>query len=120
MGERNRRQGATPATTVTVSSVTDFDADRDGHNTRHEVVIAQTQVTLTFASTGCTITAGRWVFFYDKQTCALATKVQIDQLIPCWTTRQGPPAIRPGPRPNEMPSLPRSVSRTPTTPSKAR
>ncbi|CAA9362717.1 MAG: hypothetical protein AVDCRST_MAG16-3216 [uncultured Frankineae bacterium] len=59
-----------------------IDADGDCRSTRHEVLIAESQVAPTLSSSGCTVTAGRWTPFYDGQTYTAATEVDIDHLVP--------------------------------------
>lgn len=75
------------------------DADRDGCNTRAEVLQAQTTVPVTYTTaTGCTVATGKWNSWYDAQTWTLASDVDIDHLVPlkeawisgawAWTTQQ--------------------------------
>jgi hypothetical protein len=58
------------------------DADGDCQDTRHEVLIAESTVTPTLSSSGCTVTAGRWTTFYDDATYTSPTQVQIDHMVP--------------------------------------
>ena len=59
------------------------DADRDCHNTRQEVLIAEgTGVRFSASSRGCTVSAGTWRSFYDGKTYASPTQLQIDHFVP--------------------------------------
>ncbi len=58
------------------------DVDGDCQDTRHEVLIAESTVSPTLSSGGCTVTAGRWTTFYDDATYTSPTQVQIDHLVP--------------------------------------
>ncbi len=53
------------------------DADRDCQNTRAEVLKAESQV----ATTGCSITYGKWYSTYDGATFKLASDVDIDHVV---------------------------------------
>ena len=59
-----------------------LDVDDDCQNTRHEVLIAESQAEPTFSSSGCTVTAGQWTTLYDDQTYSAASEVEIDHLVP--------------------------------------
>ena len=59
-----------------------IDADRDCQSTRHEVLIAESQVAPTYSSRRCTVTAGQWRSFYDGRTYILPTQLQIDHMVP--------------------------------------
>jgi hypothetical protein len=59
------------------------DADRDCHNTRQEVLIAEgTGVRFSASSRGCTVSAGTWRSFYDGKTYTSPTQLQIDHFVP--------------------------------------
>jgi putative cell wall-binding protein len=58
------------------------DLDGDCQSTRHEVLIAESQIAPTLSSSGCTVTSGRWVPFYDDRTYTLASELQIDHVVP--------------------------------------
>lgn len=59
-----------------------IDADGDCQNTRHEVLVIESEVAPTLSSSGCTVTAGQWTTFYDDQTYTLASDVDIDHMVP--------------------------------------
>jgi hypothetical protein len=59
-----------------------LDADGDCLNTPHEVLVAESEVAPTLSSSGCTVTAGQWLTFYDNGTYTSPTEVQIDHLVP--------------------------------------
>ncbi len=59
------------------------DADRDCHNTRQEVLMAEgTGVRFSASSRGCTVSAGTWRSFYDGKTYTSPTQLQIDHFVP--------------------------------------
>lgn len=74
------------------------DPNRDCENTRAEVLKAESRVTVTKTSTGCTVKTGRWISKYDGRTVTAATYLDIDHLVPLaeawssgaygWTTRK--------------------------------
>lgn len=55
-----------------------IDADRDGCDTRSEVMLAEA-VEAPVVSGRCTLTGGRWYSYYDDQ---ITDKVDIDHLVP--------------------------------------
>ncbi len=57
------------------------DADRDGCNTRSEVLQRQSLTAITY-STGCTVSTGRWYSYVDGMSWTYASDVDIDHLIP--------------------------------------
>jgi putative cell wall-binding protein len=59
-----------------------LDVDGDCLNTRHEVLVAESGVAPTLSSSGCTVTAGSWMTFYDNGTYTSPTEVQIDHMVP--------------------------------------
>jgi putative cell wall-binding protein len=58
-----------------------IDANGDGCDTRAEVLIAESQVPVTKGS-GCTITAGSWLSWYDGATWTNPSDVDIDHFVP--------------------------------------
>ncbi len=56
------------------------DADGDSCNTREEVLIAESKVTPTVGS-GCTVSKGQWVSWYDGATWTNPSDVDIDHVI---------------------------------------
>ncbi len=59
------------------------DFDKDCQNTRHELLIASSQVAVTFtSSTGCTVSTGQWLDPYTGDTYTLASDLDIDHVIP--------------------------------------
>jgi hypothetical protein len=74
-----------------------IDADSDGCNTRYEVLIAESTTTPSVGS-GCTLTGGRWVSYFDGATWTAPADVDIDHFVPLaeawdsgartWTTSQ--------------------------------
>lgn len=57
------------------------DADRDGCDTRAEVLM-QESTTATTRNTYCTVQSGRWISFVDGRVWTDPGKVQIDHLVP--------------------------------------
>jgi hypothetical protein len=57
------------------------DANHDHQNTRAEVLIAESTRKVTIASTG-TVKTGRWVSAYDGVVVTVASKLDIDHLVP--------------------------------------
>lgn len=57
------------------------DADRDGCNTRAEVLKRSSTAAVTYSS-GCTVATGRWTSTYDATTWTSASDVDIDHLVP--------------------------------------
>lgn len=58
-----------------------IDADRDGCNTRAEVLKRDSVVTVTYSS-GCTVATGSWVSKYDGKRHTVAGDMDIDHLVP--------------------------------------
>ena len=54
------------------------DANSDCQDTRDEVLAAESKV----AVTGCDISTGRWVSYYDRETWTSSSDVDIDHLVP--------------------------------------
>lgn len=59
-----------------------IDADGDCQNTRHEVLIAESQVPPTLSARRCTVTAGAWRSFYDGRLYTSPSQVDVDHLVP--------------------------------------
>lgn len=57
-----------------------IDADGDGCDTRAEVLIAESQVPVTFSS-GCTVATGSWYSSYDGLTRTNASDVDVDPVV---------------------------------------
>jgi hypothetical protein len=74
-----------------------IDADGDGCNTRQEVLIAEATIAPGIGS-GCALTGGRWLSYYDDATWTDPADLDIDHLVPLaeawdsgardWTTAQ--------------------------------
>jgi len=57
-----------------------IDGDHDGCDTREEVLIAESRVTVR-PGDGCRVTTGRWYSWYDGATWTRASDVDIDHVI---------------------------------------
>ncbi|MFJ9214254.1 HNH endonuclease family protein [Streptomyces sp. NPDC102264] len=57
------------------------DSDRDGCNTRHEVLIAESRTAPTIGA-GCRVTAGEWYSYYDAVTVTAPGGLDIDHMVP--------------------------------------
>lgn len=57
------------------------DANGNGKNTRAEVLIAESLVSVRFSSTGKTVSTGKWVSLYDGETWTNASDVDIDHVV---------------------------------------
>ncbi|MFE4177471.1 HNH endonuclease family protein [Streptomyces sp. NPDC056909] len=57
------------------------DADRDGCNTRMEVLIDESQ-TPPAVGAGCKVTRGEWLSYYDGQTVTAPGGLDIDHMVP--------------------------------------
>ena len=57
------------------------DANRNGKNTRAEVLIAESLVSVRFTSTGKTVSTGKWVSLYDGETWTQASDVDVDHVV---------------------------------------
>jgi hypothetical protein len=74
-----------------------IDSDGDGCNTRFEVLIAEATTRPTVGS-GCTLSGGRWLSYYDNAVWTDPADLDIDHLVPLaeawdsgarnWTTAQ--------------------------------
>ncbi|WOF22508.1 HNH endonuclease family protein [Microbacterium betulae] len=58
-----------------------IDADKDGCNTRAEVLMAESKKNVTHAKSSCTVKTGRWHSQYDGRTYTDASKLEIDHLV---------------------------------------
>jgi hypothetical protein len=58
-----------------------YDADRNGCNTRKEVLIAESLEPVQIGP-GCTITGGRWFSIYDNVETTDSSKFDIDHMVP--------------------------------------
>jgi hypothetical protein len=57
------------------------DADGDGCNTRYEVLIDEATTKPTVGS-GCALTGGKWLSYYDGATWTLPADLDIDHMVP--------------------------------------
>lgn len=57
------------------------DADRDGCNTRYEVLIQEARVKPSVGA-GCFLTGGRWFSYYDAQRTANPSLFDVDHMVP--------------------------------------
>jgi hypothetical protein len=58
-----------------------IDANRNGKDTRAEVLIAESLVTVRFSSTGKTVSTGKWLSLYDGETWTKASDVDVDHVV---------------------------------------
>ena len=60
-----------------------IDSDKDCQNTRHEVLIDESLVGVTFKSDKrCQVAAGKWVDPYTGETITDATRLDVDHMVP--------------------------------------
>lgn len=60
-----------------------IDNNGDCQNTRHEVLVWESQVSPTYTSSSrCSVSSGRWYSYYDGATWTLAGDVDIDHMVP--------------------------------------
>jgi hypothetical protein len=76
-----------------------IDADGDCHDTRAEVLAAESTTPVTYSSAGCVVSTGQWLSWYDGATWTRASDVDIDHMVPlaeAWRSGawQYPPAVR--------------------------
>jgi hypothetical protein len=57
------------------------DANGNGKNTRAEVLIAESLVSVQFSSTGKTVSTGKWLSLYDGETWTKASDVDVDHVV---------------------------------------
>jgi hypothetical protein len=58
-----------------------IDANKNGKDTRAEVLIAESLVSVTFSSTGKTVSTGKWFSLYDGETWTKASDVDVDHVV---------------------------------------
>lgn len=58
-----------------------IDANRNGKDTRAEVLITESLVSVTFSSTGKTVSTGKWLSLYDGETWTKASDVDVDHVV---------------------------------------
>ncbi|WP_166138329.1 GmrSD restriction endonuclease domain-containing protein [Nocardioides ochotonae] len=58
------------------------DADRNGCDTRDEVLITQNRAPGARLAPGCTVVAGEWFSYYDQVTTTSASSFDVDHLVP--------------------------------------
>jgi Protein of unknown function (DUF1524) len=73
------------------------DADGDGCDTRREVLIAESETSVSVGS-GCSLSGGRWFSYYDRVSWTDTSRIDIDHMVPLaeawdsgarnWTTAQ--------------------------------
>jgi len=59
-----------------------IDIDKDCQNTRHEVLIAESQVPVTLTEDGCQVDSGYWVCPYTGKVFTDPRKMDIDHMVP--------------------------------------
>ena len=60
-----------------------IDADGDCQNTRHEVLIEESRITVTYKSDRrCQVEAGRWFGAYTSSTVTQASELDVDHMVP--------------------------------------
>jgi len=57
------------------------DANGNGKNTRAEVLIAESLISVQFTSTGKTVSTGKWLSLYDGETWTSASDVDVDHVV---------------------------------------
>ncbi|WP_111719427.1 cell wall-binding repeat-containing protein [Homoserinimonas sp. OAct 916] len=58
------------------------DEDKDGCNTRQEVLIAESRTAPVMAPTGCKVLSGQWLSWYDGQMLTDPSTLDIDHMVP--------------------------------------
>ncbi len=58
-----------------------IDANKNGKDTRAEVLMAESLVSVRFSSTGKTVSTGKWLSLYDGETWTLASDVDVDHVV---------------------------------------
>lgn len=65
-----------------------IDADSDCQNTRHEVLIAESQIPVQLDARGCRVVAGRWYDPYTDQIFTDPRRLDVDHLVPLAETHR--------------------------------
>ena len=58
-----------------------IDANKNGKDTRAEVLIAESLISVRFSSTGKTVSTGKWLSLYDGETWTKASDVDVDHVV---------------------------------------
>ncbi|NBP83261.1 HNH endonuclease [bacterium] len=58
-----------------------IDANKNGKDTRAEVLIAESLVSVRFSSSGKTVSTGKWLSLYDGETWTRASDVDVDHVV---------------------------------------
>ena len=58
-----------------------IDANKNGKDTRAEVLIAESLVSVRFSATGKTVSTGKWLSLYDGETWTRASDVDVDHVV---------------------------------------
>jgi hypothetical protein len=58
-----------------------IDANKNGKDTRAEVLIAESLISVRFSSTGKTVSTGKWFSLYDGETWTKASDVDVDHVV---------------------------------------
>jgi len=58
-----------------------IDANKNGKDTRAEVLIAESLVSVRFSATGKTVSTGKWLSLYDGETWTKASDVDVDHVV---------------------------------------
>jgi len=58
-----------------------IDANKNGNDTRAELLIAESLVSVRFSSTGKTVSTGKWLSLYDGETWTRASDVDVDHVV---------------------------------------
>lgn len=58
------------------------DADRDCQDTRQEVLIAESRVTVTLSDEGCRVVSGEWLSYYDGELLTVPSALDVDHMVP--------------------------------------
>lgn len=67
-----------------------LDEDRDCQNTRHELLIEQSTVTVTLSENECRVVHGRWISMFTGAVNTDASKLDIDHVVPlAWAWSHG-------------------------------
>jgi hypothetical protein len=58
-----------------------IDANKNGKDTRAEVLIAESLVSVSFSTSGKTVSTGKWLSLYDGETWTRASDVDVDHVV---------------------------------------